>query len=317
MYRFSGKKKQAKTKVSIRYFGFVVDSIRMERRCMEKSTQPLKNKNDCHPLITSRTNPQILAAAKLSDKKYRRETGSFFFEGWKLFSEARAAGVSIMQVFVTEAAYQKYTDLFADPDFDIFLVTDAVYAKISAENSPQGIFCLAKTLDNLNFYHIIDIVGSQLPTIIKGEEKMLICDGLQDPGNLGTILRTANALGFDRLVLSGDCADVYNPKVVRAAMGALFRICVDITDDIPAYIALLQKNGYHVHAAALTDEAVPLDRLQVSKKTVFVIGNEGHGLSIQTISACDSAVVIPMAEGAESLNAAIAAALLMWERAKA
>ncbi|MBQ8578652.1 MAG: RNA methyltransferase [Clostridia bacterium] len=267
-------------------------------------------------LITSRANPLVTEAAKLQDKKYRREMNRFFFEGYKLFEEARAAGVSIERVYATEAAYAKYAELFAEPDFDVILLSEDAYRKISAENAPQGIFCFAKPLDNLNFYHIIDIGGSQFPAIINGEEKILICDGMRDPGNLGTVIRTANALGFDRLVLSADCADVYNPKTVRAAMGALFRLKMDITDSIPAYIAHLRKNGYDVHAAALTDDAVPLDTVPVTKQTVFVIGNEGHGLSEETVSACGGAVIIPMAEGAESLNAAICAALLMWERAK-
>ncbi len=267
-------------------------------------------------IITSRNNPQILSAAKLQDKKYRRACGAFFFEGRKLFSEARAAGVKLEKVFVTEAAYEKYAALFDAPDFELFCVTDAVYEKLSAEKSPEGIFSLAKPLDNLNFYHIIDIGSSQLPSIINSEEKILICDGLRDPGNLGTVIRTANALGFDRLVLSDDCADVYNPKTVRAAMGALFRLNIDQTDNICAYIAYLRNTGYDVRAAALTASAESLECVPVAKNTVFVIGNEGHGLSSETIDACNGAVIIPMAEGAESLNAAIAASLLMWERAR-
>ncbi len=267
-------------------------------------------------MITSRSNPHILAAAKLQDKKYRRELDCFFFEGRKLLAEARDAGVKLEKVFVTEAAFQKNADLFSSPDFDLFWVTDSVYEKISAEKSPEGIFSLAKPLDNLNFYHIIDIGSSQLPSIINSEERILICDGLRDPGNLGTVIRTANALGFDRLVLSHDCADVYNPKTIRAAMGALFRLRIDMTDDICAYIAYLRTLGYDVRAAALTDTAEPLDSITVAKNTVFVIGNEGHGLSSATIAVCDGTVIIPMAEGAESLNAAIAASLLMWERAR-
>ena len=268
--------------------------------------------------ITSRANPLIVEAAKLQEKKHRTRTGRFFFEGYKLFSEARAAGVAIEAVFATEAAYDRYRDLFADPDFDVYLVPESVYEKISAENAPQGVFCLSKHLDNLNFSHTIYIKGSHLGDIIDAApyERILVCDGMRDPGNLGTVIRTANALGFDRLVLSADCADVYNPKTVRAAMGALFRIRADITQDIPAYIASLRQAGYDVRAAALTDDALPLHRLSVTTRTVFVIGNEGHGLSQDVIAACSGSVLIPMAEGAESLNAAIAASLLMWERSK-
>ncbi|MBO5648914.1 MAG: RNA methyltransferase [Clostridia bacterium] len=265
--------------------------------------------------VTSRANPLIVEAAKLQDKKHRTRTARFFFEGVKLFSEARAAGVFLERVIVTEEAYGKYAALFSDADFETVIVPDSVYEKITAENSPQGVFCLAKYLDNLNFSNTIYTEGSQFGDIINtgNAERILICDGLRDPGNLGTVIRTANALGFDRLVLSSDCADLYNPKTVRAAMGALFRIRADITPDIPAYIASLTEAGYDVRAAALTEDAVPLNAYRVTPRTVFVIGNEGHGLSEETVAACRGSVIIPMAEGAESLNAAIAASILMWE----
>ena len=116
--------------------------------------------------------------------------------------------------------------------------------------------------------------------------------------------------------LTGSSCPPTAPMCTTPKQCALFRLKMDITDSIPAYIAHLRKNGYDVHAAALTDDAVPLDTVPVTKQTVFVIGNEGHGLSEETVSACGGAVIIPMAEGAESLNAAICAALLMWERAK-
>ena len=268
--------------------------------------------------ITSRSNPRIVEAAKLQEKKHRTRSGRFFFEGHKLFSEARAAHIPIECVIAEEHAFDKYPDLFADPTFEILTVPQSVYEKITAEQAPQGIFCIAQFLDNLKFYHTNETTGSHLGSIIpsKGPEKILICDGLRDPGNLGTVIRTANALGFDRLILSADCADVYNPKTVRAAMGALFRLDMTVTDDIPAAIGVMREAGYDVRAAALTEEATPLGEYRVTDRTVFVIGNEGHGLSEETVAACSGSVIIPMAEGAESLNAAIAASLLMWERTR-
>ena len=268
--------------------------------------------------ITSRSNPRIMEAAKLQEKKHRSRAKRFFFEGHKLFSEARAAHVPIECVIVEEQAFEKYAELFEAPSFEILVVPSSVYEKITAEQAPQGIFCTAEFLDNLKISHTNEISGSQLGSIIQTEtpQKILICDGLRDPGNLGTVIRTANALGFDRLILSADCADVYNPKTVRAAMGALFRLEMSIVDDIPAAIGELQANGYDVRAAALNENAMPLNTYCVTAHTVFVIGNEGHGLSEETVAACNGAVIIPMAEGAESLNAAIAASLLMWERTR-
>lgn len=269
-------------------------------------------------IITSRSNPRIVDAAKLQEKKHRTKTERFFFEGHKLFSEARMTHAPIECVIAEEHAYEKYADLFVDPDFEILVVPSSVYEKITAEQAPQGIYCIAKSLHNLYFSHTNAMNGSQFGDIINTEspQKLLICDGLRDPGNLGTVIRTANALGFDRLILSSDCADVYNPKTVRAAMGALFRLPMVITEDIPTAITELRTYGYDVRAAALTDTAQPLGAYTVTPKTVFVIGNEGHGLSEQTIAACCGSVIIPMAEGAESFNAAIAASILMWERTR-
>lgn len=268
--------------------------------------------------ITSRSNPRIVDAAKLQEKKHRNKTNRFFFEGYKLFSEAREAQVPIECVIVEEQAFEKYADFFAEPTFETLVVPASVYEKITAEQAPQGIFCIANSLHNLNFSHTNAMNGSQFGDIIDTESpaKILICDGLRDPGNLGTVIRTANALGFDKLILSSDCADVYNPKTVRAAMGALFRLPMTITESIPETITQLRTQGYDIRAAALTDNAQPLGEYVVTPHTVFVIGNEGHGLPQETISACCGSVIIPMAEGAESFNAAIAASILMWERSR-
>lgn len=271
-------------------------------------------------IITSRANPLIVETAKLSDRKYRQRARSFCFEGKKLLLEALDAGVSLEHVFATEAAADRYGELLARVSCPVTVVSEQVYAKLSAENAPEGLFSVAKYLDNLIFPHIIYMKRSQFQTIMKENggdaERILVCDGLQDPGNLGTVLRTANALGFDRVVLSSDCADLYHPRTVRGAMGALFRLPVDITEDVCAYIRSLREAGYTVLAAALRADAQPLGTVSVTERTVFVIGNEGHGLSDAVISACSGSVIIPMAEGAESLNAAVAAALLMWERAR-
>ena len=265
--------------------------------------------------ITSRANAIIVETAKLSDKKYREQTGLFCLEGWKLLSEAIDAGAEITRVFVAEAAAQKYEALLTQLSCPLYLVSDAVFDRLTTEKAPQGIFACVKKLDNSILHHKIYMKRSQFSSIII-REKIFVCDGLRDPGNLGTIIRTANALGFDRLVLSSDCVDVYNPKVVRGAMGALFRLHIDISDDMCAYVASLKENGYTVYAATLQEGAQTLGSFTVDESTVFVVGNEGHGLSEQTIAACNGSVIIPMAENAESFNAAIASALLMWERSK-
>ena len=150
------------------------------------------------------------------------------------------------------------------------------------------------------------------------EERVLMLESIRDPGNLGTVVRTAAALGIDRLVISSDCADLYSPKTIRAAMGAIFSMCTDIVEgELVDYVAELRKAGRRVFGAALHTDAKVLGELEVCRSDVFVIGNEGHGLTEDVKNACDACVLIPMREGSESLNAAMAAGIFMWEIARA
>ena len=139
-------------------------------------------------------------------------------------------------------------------------------------------------------------------------------EGVQDPGNVGTVIRTANALGMDAVALTGACADLYSPKTVRAAMGALFRqpVLTCTTDEL---MQLLHARGLKLYGAALTDAAQDLRHVPLSPAAV-AIGSEGRGLSAQLLAQCDGQIIIPMQPGAESLNAAVAAAVVMWEIAR-
>ena len=143
--------------------------------------------------------------------------------------------------------------------------------------------------------------------------RVLLCESLRDPGNVGTVIRTAFAFGIDWLILSGDCADLYNPKVLRGAMGTLFSQRILRVDDLAGAVTLMRQQGRHVYAAALDDSAMQLGSFAFGKADSAVIGNEGHGLSEGVLRACDASVYIPMAGDAESLNASVAASVLMWE----
>lgn len=257
--------------------------------------------------ITSRKNPLIVEIAKLKDKKHRTKSGLFFFEGRKLFLEALATGIVPVYLFVREDT--ALPEVALPSTTRVYEVTAEVYEKLSEEKSPQGIICVAKHLDNLHDRYII------YSSVFSGERIFLVSH-MQDPGNLGTVIRTANALGCDRILLSDDCADLYHPRTLRASMGALFRQRITVASDIPATIAELRRGGYQVYAAALREDAACLQALSVSARTAFLIGNEGQGLTDAEISACDGATIIPMVPGAESLNAAAAAAILLWESAK-
>lgn len=257
-------------------------------------------------LITSRTNPTISAAASLRDKKYRDEKKMFLLDGIKLFREAVSAGLDIVSVFATEKNVLLCRELL--PEAEITEVTEPVFDRLSAEKSPQGVICTAKYIDKIHIINKIYKVDD-----FKDGGRYLMLSSLRDPGNLGTVIRTAAAFGIDGLILSPDCADIYNPKTVRAAMGTLFRMPVAYAHDIVDTVSVLGEAGYSVCAAVLERDSEPLDRMNVTEKTVFVIGNEGHGIDPAVISAAHKKVYIPMEEGVESLNASAAAAVFMWQ----
>ena len=142
-------------------------------------------------------------------------------------------------------------------------------------------------------------------------ENAIVLENVQDPGNVGTVLRTAKALGVSAVVLVGACADVYSPKATRATMGAIFRQRV-LHADIPALKALAEKNGLPLYAAALSEQAADIRSLALENAMVCV-GSEGQGLSRELMDACDGQLIIPMTPGSESLNAAVAASLILWE----
>ncbi|MBR2459628.1 MAG: RNA methyltransferase [Clostridia bacterium] len=257
--------------------------------------------------ITSRNNPYIKELALLSERKHRVASSKFFFEGRKLFQEALENGVELEAVLMTDNFFYKYKE--NNYPFRHISVTDEVYSKISAEKSPEGIFCVAKSLDKLHKINII--YGSD------SSERILLLDGLRDPGNLGTVLRTAAAFGCDEVILSNDCADIYNPRTVRAAMGAVFRQKTVTVNDMPGTVSELIRRGRRVLCATLDETAVSLTDIDVCHSVAFVIGNEGSGIRRDVIDASSGSVIIPMLPGAESLNASAAATVLLWEQFKA
>lgn len=253
-------------------------------------------------IITSKNNPAIVAAAKLADKKYRERTKTFAFEGIKLFREALSAGVRFTRVFVTEEAYEKYAEALSPlPSGILTLVSEAVYEKLSFEHAPQGVFCMAS---------YFSVRSSEDGSFV------ILLDGVADPGNFGAILRSAEAFGVDTVYMGKNGADIYNPKTVRACMGSLFRTDIRRSDDIAREVESLRGEGFRIFATALDKNSLDIRDVDFSGRIGFVIGNEGHGVSPEAIRACDGTVIIPMREGPESLNAAVASGVVMWEAAR-
>ena len=269
-------------------------------------------------IITSRQNRRVVEVGKLADRKAREATKTFRFDGIKLLIEAVKYGVELESVFlrqsdadrVAERILDAVGDAFSFENVPVFVLADGVFEKISEEKSPEGVISVAKYIDKLQ--KIVTIYNSEnfLPT---DKERIVLLESVRDPSNVGAIIRSAAALGVDRLIMSADCADIYHPKAVRASMGAVFNQRIDRVGSLADAIAALQSKGRCVYAAALDDGAVRLGDFEIRQTDCVVIGNEGHGLSESVMNACDKKVFIPMTARAESFNAAVAASLLMWE----
>ncbi len=274
----------------------------------------------CAPdIISARTNPLIVRLCKLDEKKYREEEKLFRLDGIKLLLEAIHFGAEIEYILVREDTYDMILDLLSrhavgegiSVDGTLIRLSCSAFEKLSSEKSPEGVITIAKYIDKIH-----KICKIEKDSVLSADGRTLMMESVRDPGNLGTMLRSAAAFGFSSVIMTSDCADIYNPKTVRAAMGAIFKLNIIRVEEAPSAIAAIRGGGRRVLAAALDEKAIRLGEFKLDKNDVFLIGNEGHGLSKEAIKAADKTVYIPMAEGTESLNAAIAAAVCMWEMSK-
>ena len=248
--------------------------------------------------ITSRKNPLITHIRKLSaERSYRRECGEFLGDGVKLLEEAVKWNAPLTTVVVTEG-----TSLPELPaQVRVVEVPADVMASISPMKAPQGALFLCRMAEEAQ------------PERLEGA-RYLVLDGLQDPGNVGTIWRTADALGADGLILVNGCADPWNHKTVRATMGACFRLkAYEVTTE--ALNDLLDRSELALYATALREDTVDLRDADLSRCAV-VIGSEGKGVSDALLSMSQKTMKIPMRDRCESLNAAAAAAVVLWEMAR-
>jgi TrmH family RNA methyltransferase len=225
--------------------------------------------------------------------------------------EAIKRGVAIDFILASEsewsAVLEKTEKLYSiserDINCNVIFVSDSVFERLSDEMAPEGVICVAKYAENVKeITDITELSG------IGNDEKVLLLESVRDPSNIGAILRVAAAFGVDMLVVSRDCADVYNSKTLRASMGALFGLKVFKVDSIPAAVDALRRGGRRVFAAALDRNAVKLGEFRIESGDCVIIGNEGHGISEKAKALCQRKLIIPM-DGMESLNAAVAAAI--------
>ena len=249
-------------------------------------------------MITSRQNPLCTHIRKLATSaSYRRQHGKFLCDSPKLLEEALLRHGDLHTVVCTEGA--------ALPPIPagvrLVQVPGDVMKSLSPAQTPQGVLS------------VCGMPSAKLPTKLEGK-RYVVLDGVQDPGNVGTILRTADAFSADGMLLVNACADLYNPKTVRATMGAVFR-CPVWSCDAAALRELLTASDLPMYGAALRSDTVDARTVDYSRCAI-AIGSEGKGLSQEMLEICDRTVLIPMQAHCESLNAAIAATVLLWEAAR-
>lgn len=257
-------------------------------------------------MITSISNTQVKqVCAYVQKAKERRKDRIFVVEGPKMFEEAPVD--QIYKVYATQSFCERHTSDSVHAklvETGLELVSDEVLAKMSDTKTPQGILCLVKwpqySLDNL---------------VIRRNGVFVVLEDLQDPGNLGTIIRTGEGAGIAGVIMTSNTVDIFNPKTIRATMGSIYRVPFVYVQDIAEALAKLQAADVTVYAAHLKGERY-YDAVDYTKGSAFLIGNEGNGLKEQTAGLADTYVKIPMAGQVESLNAAIATTLFMYEAAR-
>lgn len=263
-------------------------------------------------MITSMSNPQMKKVQQLLKKaRTRREEGLFVAEGIKMFGEApkdRLQKVYAAASFAEKEEFQKILKEkgLENPGDKVEIVDDKVFKSLSDTVTPQGVLCL------------ISMKDWSLEEILEGVENplLMILEDLQDPGNLGTIIRTGEGAGITGVILSRTSVDVFNPKVIRSTMGSVYRVPVLYVDSIEKEVLLVLKtHGITTYAAHLKGKN-NYDQEDYGKGTAFFIGNEGNGLTDSLTACADTLIKIPMEGQVESLNAAMASGILMYEAAR-
>ena len=251
-------------------------------------------------MITSVSNPQMKRIKELLNKsKQRRKEKCFVAEGIRMVAETPADRLE--RVYVSESFYRHPPELRGLDLSKALIVDDQVFRQVSDTQTPQGIMAVVRQQE------------SSLDVIMKQPDALLLfLENIQDPGNLGTMMRTAEGAGVTGIIMSRETTDIYNPKTIRSTMGSLYRVPFLYTGDLTQTIGQLQKTGIRVYAAHLKGTKSYREP-DYTEGAAFLIGNEGNGLKEETAALADEYIRIPMQGKLESLNAAVAAALLMYE----
>ena len=243
-------------------------------------------------LLSSLKNPKVLSWKALKDKKGRDSQNAFLVEGVRIVQEALSSSFKVQALLLRED-YQP--DYRLPADIPLYILPDHVFQSVCDTKTPQGIAAVLTRR-----------------TREADGPRLLALDGVQDPGNVGTIIRTADAAGFTGVLFSPECADLFSPKVLRATMGSIFRLGFSFPLSLPEALEKLKKDGFSVLSSQL-DGSPFYDRKDVSSSFVLIIGNEGNGVSEAVKAVATHRLCLPMRGGAESLNAAVAAGIMMYD----
>lgn len=259
-------------------------------------------------ILSAKNNEKVKLAVSIRDSaKARRENGMFFLEGARLCSDAAESGTEIFRTFLSRRAAEKYPqrcERIISASQEVYEISAEVASRLSDTQNTQEIFCLCRMAKD-----------GMKKNKLRADGKYLLLENVQDPSNLGAISRTAEALGADGLIICGGC-DIYNPKALRASMGSALRLNIISRED--AAEAVEEANGVGMLTLASTPDrdSEKINEVDMTSGVVCVVGNEGNGVTERTMNACSKKVTIPMGGRAESLNAATAAAILIWEMVK-
>ena len=252
--------------------------------------------------LTAKNNDKIKAAISVRDSsKTRRQTGLFFLEGARLCADA-TGNSDVYRAFFTASALEKYYDkcdkIISAAD-EYYEISDEIASRLSDTQNSQGVFCLCRTENHIS-------------AEFDSNGRYIMLENVQDPSNLGAISRTAEALGISGLVVCSGC-DIFNPKALRASMGSLLRLNIISCPNASDFIRSANDSGMLTLASVPDKTACAITEVPMNGGVVCVVGNEGNGITDETKTACKEKITIPMNGRAESLNAATAAAIIIWE----
>ena len=252
-------------------------------------------------IITSKDNETIKNIKKLKDTKYRDLNNEFIIEGIKLVKEAILENATINKIVICEECLENSMIdekiLYEIAKYECIYVSKKIFESISDVTHPQGILAVIEKNNNKPINYTEDII--------------VALDGLQDPGNLGTILRTIDSANLTQIIVSKETVDAYNPKVVRSTMGAIFRVNIIQVDDLKETLKEIKRHKYKVMSTSL-EAKKSIYEIDYNKK-VLVIGNEANGVSKEILDMADEKIIIPMLGKTESLNASVATSIIVYE----